>query len=91
MPKIVHCHKLNQDLPALDSAPLPGPIGEKILKNISAQAWDAWIVQQTMLINENRLSVIDPEARKFLEEAMLEFLFGDGGSKPAGYKPIDQD
>jgi Fe-S cluster biosynthesis and repair protein YggX len=74
MSNIIHCIKLNQDLPALDSAPLPGELGEKILRNVSAQAWDLWVGQQTMLINENRLSVIDPDARQLLEKAMIEFL-----------------
>ncbi|MCB1738169.1 MAG: Fe(2+)-trafficking protein, partial [Gammaproteobacteria bacterium] len=39
------------------------------------------------LINENRLSVVDPKARKFLEEQMEAFLFGDGGAMPEGYVP----
>ena len=40
-----------------------------------------------MLINENRLSPLDPKARKFLEIEMEKFLFGEGSSAPAGYVP----
>jgi Fe-S cluster biosynthesis and repair protein YggX len=40
-----------------------------------------------MLINENRLSMIDPKARTFLLTEMEKFLFGEGSEKPAGYVP----
>ena len=42
---------------------------------------------QTMLINEYRLSTIEPKARKFLAEEMEKFLFGGGSAKPAEYRP----
>ena len=89
MTKTVYCKKLCQDLPALESAPLPGEIGHKILNNISQKAWDAWIGHQTMLINEYKLSLIDPEAREFLQQEMEKFLFAGGSAKPSGYKPIN--
>jgi Fe-S cluster biosynthesis and repair protein YggX len=40
-----------------------------------------------MLINEYRLSVIEPKARKFLEAEMEKFFFGGGAEKPEGFKP----
>jgi len=40
-----------------------------------------------MLINENRLSVVDPKARKFLEEQMEKFFFGGGSDMPTGFVP----
>jgi Fe-S cluster biosynthesis and repair protein YggX len=44
-----------------------------------------------MLINEHRLSPIDPKARAFLETEMQKFLFGDGSAPPAGYTPPTAD
>jgi Fe-S cluster biosynthesis and repair protein YggX len=38
-----------------------------------------------MLINENRLSPLDPKHRAFLEGEMEKFLFGGGAAKPEGY------
>ena len=38
-----------------------------------------------MLINENRLSLIDPEARRFLEAEVEKYFFGEGSAAPAGY------
>ena len=40
-----------------------------------------------MLINEHRVSPIDPKARKFLEGEMEKFFFGEGSVPPEGYVP----
>jgi len=37
-----------------------------------------------MLINENRLSPLDPDTRKFLTAEMQRFLFGEGPPGEAG-------
>jgi Fe-S cluster biosynthesis and repair protein YggX len=87
MTRMVHCKKLNQELPGLPQPPYPGELGQKIFDNISQQAWQQWLSQQTMLINEYRLSMIDPKAQSFLREEMEKFLFGDGGQTPEGFVP----
>jgi len=87
MSRIVHCAKLKQDLEGLDRAPFPGELGQKIFESVSKQAWQMWMQQQTMLINEHRLSVIEPDARAFLEQQMKSFLFEGGDSTPQGYVP----
>ena len=48
-----------------------------------------WIEHQTMLINENKLSMINPESRKYLQEEMIKFFFGEGSQKPKEYVPLD--
>ena len=40
-----------------------------------------------MVINENRLSPLDPKHRAQLEVEMEKFLFGGGTAAPAGYVP----
>jgi Fe-S cluster biosynthesis and repair protein YggX len=40
-----------------------------------------------MLINENRLTPIEPKARAFLVAEMEKFLFGGGSSKPPDFVP----
>jgi Fe-S cluster biosynthesis and repair protein YggX len=40
-----------------------------------------------MLINENRLSPMNPEHRAMLEREMIKFLFERNADKPAGYVP----
>lgn len=85
MPRTVTCIKLGKQADGLDVAPYPGELGQRIFDNVSKEAWQQWLAQQTMLINENRISPVDPNARKFLEGEMEKFFFGDGSEKPAGY------
>jgi len=71
----------------LDYAPYPGELGQRIYENVSRQAWQQWLAHQTMIINEYRLTPIEPKARKFIEEEMERFFFGDGSTRPEGYVP----
>jgi Fe-S cluster biosynthesis and repair protein YggX len=87
MSRTVHCHLLDKEAPGLAYAPYPGALGQRIYDQISAEAWQRWLAHQTMLINENRLSPINPGDRKFLEGEMEKFLFGEGSAAPQGYVP----
>jgi Fe-S cluster biosynthesis and repair protein YggX len=85
MSRTVHCVYLKRESEGLDRVPYPGELGQRIYENISREAWRAWVAHQTMLLNEYRLSPIDPKARKFLVEEMEKFLFGGGSQAPEGY------
>ena len=87
MSRQVFCTKLNQEAEGLDSPPFPGVIGDKIFNNVSREAWKMWLSHQTMLINEYRLSLIDPKAREFLTQEMENYFFGEGSAKPSGFTP----
>ncbi len=87
MTRKVHCIKLDKEAEGLDYLTYPGDLGQKIYDNVSKEAWQLWLQQQTMLINENRLSPIEPRARQFLEEEMEKFFFGGGSTTPEGYVP----
>ena len=87
MPRSVFCQYEQRETEGLDFVPYPGELGQRIFANVGKQAWAAWLAHQTMLINENRLSPLNPQHRAFLEGEMLKFLFGGGADKPAGYVP----
>lgn len=87
MTRTIFCKKLQQDAEGFDTPPYPGELGQKIYDSISKTAWDQWLGRQTMLINEYRLSLIDPKARQFLETECERFLFGDGGEMPSDFTP----
>ncbi len=87
MTRMVNCAKLGKELEGLDRPTYPGDLGKRIYLNISKEAWASWVQHQTMLINEYRLSPIEPKARKFLEDEMDKFLFGDGGTVPDQFTP----
>ena len=85
MARTVNCVKLGMEAEGLDFPPYPGELGEKIYENVSKDGWQMWLRQQTMLINEYRLSGIDPKAREFLEQEMEKFLFGEGSAPPPDF------
>lgn len=87
MTRMVHCVKLGRDLEGLDRPPYPGELGKRIYQSVSKEAWQGWIRHQTMLVNENRLNLADPLARKYLAEQMENYFFSDGGQMPPGYVP----
>ncbi|HET9483412.1 MAG TPA: oxidative damage protection protein [Xanthomonadales bacterium] len=87
MSRTVHCARLKRDEPGLDFVPWPGELGKRVYAEVSKTAWAEWLAHQTMLINENRLSPLEPATRAFLEAEMQKFLFGDGAAPPAGFRP----
>jgi len=87
MSRMVLCSRLKKEAEGLERAPYFGELGQRILDNVSKQAWQEWLKHQTMLINEYRLTPVDPKARKFLEQEMEKFFFGDGSAAPEGFVP----
>lgn len=90
MARMVKCIKLGAEAEGLDFPPVPGELGKKIWENVSKEAWQQWIKHQTMLINENRLNLMDPKARKYLTEQMERHFFGGGADAAMGYVPPAQ-
>ena len=84
---MVECVKLQRELPALDRPPFPGELGQRIFENISKEAWQQWKDYSVLLVNHYGLNLADPEAQKFLTQAMEEFLFSGGGEMPEGWSP----
>ena len=84
---MVNCLKLGKEAEGLDMLTYPGELGQKIYDSISKEAWQGWVNHQTMLMNEYRLSPINPKDRTFLEEEMEKFLLGDGPSAVDNFVP----
>ena len=89
MSRRVQCVLLKTEAEGLDRPTYPGELGKRIFENVSKPAWQQWLAHQTMLINEYRLTPIEPRARKFLEDEMEKFFFGDGSSRPEGFVPSE--
>ena len=85
--RIVHCIKLDQDLPGLDKPPLQGELGEKIYDNVSKQAFKMFLDHFKMVVNEYRLDLTSPATDKVFEDQMREFFFGDGIKLPDEFVP----
>ena len=87
MTRRVQCVLLGIETDGLDFPPYPGELGQRIFDGVSKQAWQQWLAHQTMLINEYRLTPIEPKAREFLEQEMEKFFFGGGSDRPDEYTP----
>lgn len=91
MARLVNCIKLGTQAEGLDLPPYPGPLGKRIWEEVSKPAWAEWMKQQTMLVNENRLSLADQSARKYLTEQTEKYFFGEGADTAQGYVPPKAD
>lgn len=89
MTRVIFCQRLGKEAPGMDFQIYPGELGKKIYDSISQEAWQLWQQKQTMLINEKKLNMLNPEHRKLLEESMVHFLFEQGDIDIEGYKPLD--
>jgi Fe-S cluster biosynthesis and repair protein YggX len=87
MARMVNCVKLGREAEGLDRVPYPGELGQRIYENVSKEAWQGWLRHQTMLINEYRLTPIEPKAREFLVKEMENYFFGEGATTPPDYRP----
>ena len=87
MARTIQCEYQKREAEGLDFVPYPGELGQRIYAHIGKPAWNAWLAHQTMLINENRLSPLDPKHRAFLEEEMRKYLFEHQTGTVAGYVP----
>jgi Fe-S cluster biosynthesis and repair protein YggX len=85
MTRTVFCKLLQQNLPGLDAPPFPGATGQEIFEHISEQAWQQWQDQQTMLINEKHLNMMDKTHRKYLTEQRTLFFSGERVDQAEGF------
>jgi len=90
MARTVYCVKLGKEAEGLDAPPFPTELGQRIYENVSKEAWQQWLGHQTMLVNEMRLNMMDPQAQKYLQQQMEAFFFGEGAETPEGYVPPEE-
>jgi Fe-S cluster biosynthesis and repair protein YggX len=87
MARMVICIKLGREAEALDVPPYPGELGKRIYESVSKEAWKQWLEHMKMLVNENRLSLADKQARDYLAQQMDGYFFGGGADGAAGFTP----
>ena len=87
MSRIIFCKKYKENLEGLDKIPYPGPQGLEIYETVSKKAWNEWLENQNMLINENTLNLQDRDSRNWLKEQMGLFFSGEDYARPKGYTP----
>ena len=91
MARTVHCRKFGEELEGLDAPPFPGPKGQAVFETVSRRAWEEWLAQQTRLINEKHLNMMEPQSRKYLAEQRELFLSGGDADDADGFVPEASD
>jgi Fe-S cluster biosynthesis and repair protein YggX len=94
---MVHCAKLHKDAPGIDTEDVQGQVAlemiesvggpalrQRIYDNVSWEAWELWKGHLTMLMNEHRLNMMDPQVDDFIRQQMTDFFFGAGVVPPPG-------
>lgn len=77
--RIVHCRKLDKDLPGLARPPYRNELGQQIFDQVSKEAWDMWLKESVRFINTYRVDLAAPEGQKFmLEQCAIYFGFKQG-------------
>jgi Fe-S cluster biosynthesis and repair protein YggX len=97
---MVYCVKLQRQAPGIDSEDLQGQVAlemieslggqelrQRIYAHVSGEAWELWKRHLTMLMNEYRLNMMDPQVDDFIRQQMEGFFFGDSVVMPPGYVP----
>ena len=87
MSRTVQCRKYQKELPGLAVPPYPGLKGQEVYETVSKQAWQEWQAQQTMLINEKQLNLMDPKTRSYLQQEMEKFLSNEDYDRAEGFVP----
>lgn len=82
MSRTINCAKLQKELPAMAFAPFRGPLGKRIYREISQEAWELWLKHSTMVINEYRLNPSEEKGQTMLLEQIENFFFGDKAEPP---------
>lgn len=90
MNRLVFCRKYQEELEGLDFPPMPGEKGQYLFDNVSKKAWGEWLNKQTMLINERRLNMMDPQARTYLMEQLEKFLDNKDTDVIEGFTPPEK-
>ena len=89
--RLVHCVKLDKELPGLDNPPIEGEIGKKVYENVSKEAFKMFLEHFKMIINEYRLDLTSPTTDKVFEDQMEEYFFGDGAQLPDEFVPPESE
>ena len=90
MSRTVFCTYLKKEAPGLAFQLIPGEVGKRIFDNISQEVWTEWQKKQTMLINEKKLKMINPEDRAIIQETMIGYLFDNKEVDIEGYTPEEK-
>jgi Fe-S cluster biosynthesis and repair protein YggX len=69
----VRCGRDGEPPPA-QRVPFPPELRSRVLAAVCAACWQEWEAMEVKVINEYRLSFLDPEHRRMLQRTCLDYL-----------------
>jgi Fe-S cluster biosynthesis and repair protein YggX len=69
-----NCARCGTPSKRMEHAPFKGELGAQVHNTICQTCWREWVGMGTMVINEFRLDLSDPQAQEVYDQHMVEFL-----------------
>ena len=64
--RLVHCIKLDRELPGLAKPPFPNEMGQLVFEKVSKEAWDLWLQESVRYINTYRVDLSSRDGAEFM-------------------------
>ena len=71
------CRRCGGGGPKIEKQPFKGELGKVVFDTVCVTCWREWVARGTMVINELRLPMYDPQAQATYDQQMKEFLLID--------------
>ncbi len=81
--RLVHCIKLDRELPGLARPPFPNELGQLIYEKLSKEAWDQWLQESVRYINTYRVDLSSREGTEFMMKQLRIWLGLEEGDQAA--------
>ncbi|MDH4283243.1 MAG: oxidative damage protection protein [Myxococcales bacterium] len=72
--RLVHCIKLDRELPGLARPPFPNEVGQFVFEKVSKEAWDQWLQESVRYINTYRVDLSSREGTDFMLKQLRIWL-----------------
>ncbi|MEM9189303.1 MAG: oxidative damage protection protein [Myxococcota bacterium] len=81
--RLVHCVKLDKELPGLKRQPFPSDLGKYIFDHVSKEGWDLWLQESVRYINTYRVDLSSREGTDFMMKQLRLWLGMEEGEMAA--------
>ena len=89
--RLVHCIKLEQELPGLARPPFPNDLGQLIYEKVSKDAWDQWLQESVRYINTYRVDLSSREGTDFMMNQLKIWLgIAEGEQAATAWTPPEE-
>ena len=89
--RLVHCIKLDKELPGLARPPFPNEVGQLIFERVSKEAWDLWLQESVRDINTYRVDLSSREGTDFMLNQLKIWLgIEDGELAATAWTPPEE-